>query len=88
MTWIDVLWQELEDMSLPDQVVESGEIITSITRNLLPALARHRRVKVVEILAQPDWDPIRLAEVIGSRRNTITRLAEEGRSLLKSERPE
>jgi hypothetical protein len=84
--WIDALWDELERMDPVDQVVFTGEAITQITREVLPALGRHRRVAVVNILAKEGWDPGLLADSIGSRTSTIKRLAEEGRSILKSER--
>ena len=86
MKWIDALWDELERMDEVDQVVFTGEAITQITREVLPALGRHRRVKVVKILARDGWDPGLLADTIGSRASTIKRLAEEGRSILKAER--
>jgi hypothetical protein len=85
MKWIDVLWAELDEMSEPDQVIAASDYIAEITRSLLPALGRHRRVTVVKILERSDWDSRRLAESIGSRKNAVERLAEEGRSLLRGE---
>lgn len=86
MKWIDALWDEVEQLDEVDQVVFTGEAITQITREVLPALGRHRRVAVVDILTKEGWDPGLLADTIGSRISTIRRLAEEGRSILKSER--
>lgn len=81
--WEEAMWAELEQMSPQDQVVATGEWITMMTQQLLPALARHRRLTVVAILESDDWDATKLAETIGSRPGTIQRLAEEGRAALR-----
>lgn len=78
--WEKRLWEELADLPQEEQIVRAGEWIVAITRDLLPALGNLRRTTVLEILARPNWDATRLAETIGSRRTTITRLAEEGRA--------
>jgi len=84
--WEEALWQELEALPDTQQVVTAGEWITHLTQEVLPALGKHRRIKVLEILAQPEWDATRLAESIGARRNTIVRLAEEGRAVAREDR--
>ncbi len=86
MNWEEALWAELELLPDTQQVITAGEWITHLTQKILPELGKHRRQKVLEILAQPDWDATRLAESIGARRNTITRLAEEGRAMARESR--
>ena len=81
MKWEETLWDELDAQSDTDQVVNAGAWIVRITQELLPKLGQRRREKVVQILAGPDMDATKLAETIGTRRTTILRLAEEGRSL-------
>jgi DNA-directed RNA polymerase specialized sigma24 family protein len=80
--WEEVLWAELDSMSDIDQVVTTGRWISTM-REVLSALGDRRRMAVLRILALPDWDATRLAETIGTRRSTITRLAEEGRARLR-----
>ncbi len=79
MDWEQSLWAEIERLSPEERIVLAGEVIVQITRNLLPSLGDVRREAVLEILERPEWDARRLAETIGSRSSTITRLAEEGR---------
>ena len=86
MDWERSLWAELEAQPDIQQVITAGEWITLITQRILPELGRHRREKVIEILAQPDMDATRLAESIGARRTTIARLAEEGRAMARESR--
>lgn len=74
------MWAELSAMSTENQIVACGEWITHLTQSLLPRLAKVRRERVIQLLAEPDWDTVRLAETIGSRPSTIQRLAEEGRA--------
>ena len=77
--WEKRLWEELGELPEEEQIVRAGEWIVGITRDLLPALGNLRRDTVLKVLARPNWDATRLAETIGSRRTTNTRLAEEGR---------
>ena len=84
--WEEALWAELDGMSELDQIVKAAEWITSITQEILPALGKYRRRKIVELLAQDDWDATKIAESIGTRRGTINRLADEGRAILRQER--
>lgn len=77
--WEEILWSELDQLPEEERVVVAGELIVYITRVLLPGLGDYRREVVLAILARPGWDATRLAETIGSRRTTVTRLAEEGR---------
>lgn len=77
--WVNELWTELEDMDPADRIKVSGDWIVYITQKLSPDLARYRRTEVVSLLKDPDWDPKKLAETIGTRYSTIDRLAKEGR---------
>lgn len=86
MKWEEALWEELEALPDTQQIITAGEWITYLTQELLPRLGKHRRQKVLDLLAQPDWDATRLAESIGARRNTIVRLAEEGRAANRESR--
>ena len=78
--WKQRLWEDLRQEPQPDQIVTAGEVITELVHHLLPELGRHRRQVVLDLLATPGWDPVRLAESIGARPAAIVRLAEEGRS--------
>lgn len=85
MSWEETMWAELAALSDTDQIVTAGEWIAQMTKVILPGLAAVRREKVLQLLAEPEWDATRLAETIGSRRSTITRLAEEGRAQRREE---
>lgn len=76
--WEEALWAELDAMSDVEQIVATARWISNM-RDLLSALGDRRRVAVLRVLGEEDWDATRLAETIGTRRSTITRLAEEGR---------
>ena len=78
--WEEAMWAELDSQSKTDQIVTAGEWITRIQQSIVADLAQVRRNRVLELLADPDWDATRIAESIGARRTTITRLAEEGRA--------
>jgi hypothetical protein len=82
--WEDALWDELANMSSVDQVKATATWIADITHSLLPALAAKRREQILFTLNLPGWDSQRLAETIGSRRTTISRLAEEARREARS----
>lgn len=80
MKWQEALWAELDELDTVDQIRISAVWIEQITHELSPALARWRRAKVHEALAAPDMDPTRLAELVGTHRQTIKRLDEEARA--------
>jgi len=86
MKWEEEMWAELDAQSDTQQIITAGEWITYLTQKVLPDLGAHRRRKVLEVLAEPDMDATRLAESIGARRGTISRLAEEGRAIVREER--
>jgi DNA-directed RNA polymerase specialized sigma24 family protein len=81
--WEEKLWIELNEMSSVDQVKATATWIADITHRLLPQLAARRRQAILLAITLPDWDAQRLAETIGSRRTTISRLAEEARKDLR-----
>ena len=76
--WEEMMWAELEAQPDTEQIITAGEWITRMTQTLLPALGRHRRAKVLDVLERMDYTT--LADSIGARRQTIVRLAEEGRA--------
>jgi hypothetical protein len=78
--WVQALWEELAELGPLQQIVTAGEWITLITQEILPALGDRRREMIVEVLDQPGMDHTTVAELIGSRRTAIKRLAEEGRA--------
>jgi hypothetical protein len=86
------MWAEIDAQSDTDQIVTTGTLITHMQQEVVVQLARRRRAKVLELLAQryddgsPVWDATRIAESIGARRNTITRLAEEGRAAAREDK--
>ena len=77
--WVSQLWDQLQEMSPADRIKVSGDWIIYITQKLSPDLATYRRLEVVELLKDPDWDSKKLAETIGTRYSTIDRLAKDGR---------
>jgi len=80
------MWAEIDAQSSTDQIITAGAWITHFQQTIVPRLANRRRRTVLELLAQryddgsPVWDATRIAETVGSRRNAIMRLAEEGRA--------
>lgn len=84
-SWEDQLWQGLDDLDAVGQVRAAGELIMYLTQELIPSLAKLRKLKVVEALMREGMDSTMLAETIGTRRSTISRLATEGRSLIRNE---
>lgn len=79
--WVSLLWQTLDELEPPDQVRVSGDWIVYVTQTLLPELARRRRQQAASVVADPDWDPQKLAETIGGRTEAMKRIAKEGRRL-------
>lgn len=79
--WRERLWADLHQEAPVEQFIAAGEVITEIGRDLLPALGQHRRQLVLDLLAQPGWDQVRVAETIGTRPAAITRLADEARAM-------
>jgi hypothetical protein len=82
--WENALWEELAAMSSVDQIKATASWIADITHSLLPALAARRREQILFTMNLPGWDAQRVAETIGSRRTTISRLAEEARREARS----
>jgi hypothetical protein len=80
MSWEETLWSELDGMEPTRQIIATGELIALVNQELLPRLADRRRDIVCDLLRQPEWDATKLAETVGTRRGTILRLAQEGRS--------
>lgn len=78
--WEEMMWAELEALPETEQIITCGEWITHITQKILPDLGKRRRETVVSLLEGPDMDYSKLADTIGARRQTIVRLAEEGRA--------
>ncbi len=84
--WEKALWEEFNEVDSLQQITLAGEWITRMTQILLPQLGIRRREEVLHVLAEPDMDATRLAELLGTRRTAINRLAEEGRAALKQRR--
>lgn len=80
MTWQEELWAELDAKDDLEQFTTAGDWIDYVTHILSPALGERRRQKVLEVLSKQGWDYTTFAEMTGSRRQTIKRLAEEGRT--------
>ncbi len=85
--WEAALWSELDAHAPEDQIVLSGDWIVYVTQYLLTKLGNRRREMVLESLRLHDNDHTKVAELIGSRPNTIKRLAEEARSLAREQQP-
>lgn len=80
MAWQEALWAELDAMEDLEQIKTSAHWIELITHEISPQLARRRRSKIREVLAQDDMDATKLAETIGASPSAIRRLSEEGRA--------
>lgn len=87
MNWEDQLWEEIDSVPEADQIVLAGDVITRMTRILLPALGNRRRARVVELI-EGGLSSVQLAESIGARPSTVSRLLEEGRKIRRMERRE
>lgn len=83
--WEEAIWSELDAMAPQAQIVATGDWIVYVTQYLLTKLGNRRREAVLLALEEEDMDATKLAELIGSRPNTIRRLAEEGRSIRNDE---
>jgi hypothetical protein len=79
--WGEVLWAHFDHLTPPEKIRLTGAWIGYITHTLLPELGEARRVAIADLLEDPDWDPQRVAETIGSRKDAVRRLAKEGRKL-------
>lgn len=82
--WEQQLWAEIEALPIEQRVIVYAEAIMYITRELLSKLGDRRRELILQMLDQPDMDAMKVAELIGSRRKTVQRLADEGRQRLRS----
>lgn len=80
-SWEDQLWAEMNSKSDPDKIVMASDLITHLMRDLLPELANVRRMTIVHLIESGEFSTTSLAESIGARPGTITRLVEEGRKL-------
>ena len=87
MSWEDQLWEEIDSVTETEQIVLAGDIITRMTRILLPALGNRRRAQVVNLI-EGGLSTVQLAESIGARPSTVARLLEEGRKIRRLERRE
>lgn len=87
MGWEEQLWKEIDSVPATEQIVLTGDIITKVTRILLPALGNRRRAKVVA-LVDSGMTAVQVAESIGARPSTVSRLLEEGRKNRRMEQEE
>ena len=71
----------MEQFPPTERIRIAGDWIAYVTHRLLPELGEYRRAEIAKLLDDPDWDPQRLAETIGSRVEAVKRLAKEGRKL-------
>lgn len=82
-TWVKALWDELNDLSDEQQIVESGELITYVTHVLLTQLSEYRCDAALRCLEKPGASLDSVAESIGSRRSVIERLVSRARADLR-----
>ena len=78
--WQEAMWAELAELEPLEQFAVSGEWITEMQQNLVPALAGRRRAKLIEATEEAGGDYYLIAERIGSRKATVERLVNEGRA--------
>lgn len=83
--WESALWTELDTLQPEEQFIIAGLWITRMTQVLLPALGARRRENVLYLIEENGWDTLRVAEELGTRRATVARLADEGRTKRKAE---
>lgn len=87
MGWEEQLWKEIDSVTQTEQIVLAGDVITRITRILLPALGSRRRANVVALI-EGGLTSVQVAESIGARPSTVARLLEEGRKTRRLEQRE
>lgn len=87
MDWEKQLWEEIDSVPAAEQIVLAGDIITRVTRILLPALGNRRRAKVLALI-DSGLSSVQVAESIGARPSTVARLLEEGRKIRRLEQLE
>lgn len=88
MNWEDQLWTEIEAKTGPDKIIMVGDVITRMMRDILTQLANTRRLTAVALVESGQYTATRLAETIGARPGTVTRLVEEGRRLRRRDEAE
>lgn len=81
--WERCLWEQMESKEAVPKFIAYGELIMYVTRELLSKLGDRRRDLVLQMLQDNDGDTGKVAEMTGSRKITIMRLADEGRSRLR-----
>jgi DNA-directed RNA polymerase specialized sigma24 family protein len=82
-TWEDQLWVELGSLPKAESMVLAAEYITDMQR-ILSELARYRRLAAVDMVGN-GYTYGQLADAIGAGHQTVQRLIEEGRKILRSE---
>ena len=85
MGWEAQLWEEIDSTFGPDKIVMVSDVITRIMRDILTQLANTRRLTAVYLIESGDYTATKLAETIGARPGTVSRLVEEGRRLRRQE---
>lgn len=85
MGWEAQLWEEIDSMNGPDKIVMVSDVITRIMRDILTQLANTRRLTAVYLIESGEFTATKLAETIGARPGTVSRLVEEGRRLRRQE---
>lgn len=84
-SWEETLWVELAAQPTVDQITLADEWGIRMSRNLLTALARHRRLVIVELIDGGTYTYETLADALGVRVQAVKRLAEDGRAIMKRE---
>jgi len=84
-SWEEAMWAELEAQPEVDQITLADEWGIHMSRQLLTALARHRRVTIVKLIDSGAYTYATLADTLGVRVQAVKRLAEDGRAILKQE---
>ena len=84
-SWEEAMWAELEAHPKVDQITLADEWGIHMSRQLLTALARHRRLVIVALIDSGEYTYTTLADTLGVRVQAVKRLAEDGRAILKQE---
>jgi hypothetical protein len=83
--WEQMLDDTFQALEPDKRLIHYATIIMYVTRELLPRLSDERRREVLKMLEVPGMNDTKLAEMIGSRRTAIQRLATEGRRRLREQ---
>ena len=81
--WEDVLWEELDNSSLPAQYQLTSKYIYTMSKVLAQLGVRRREVILQALQENPEMDAVQFAEEAGASSNAIKRLLSDARSMAR-----